>query len=507
MTSVDMLGRNHVLQRARAKGIEPAIEKFAAPPVFQGGVPVVPVAAIEFLRNRVPIPSRTIEKLVTTARRRGKAAVDELIRQLTEILDEELVRALRRGETIESFSRRLNAILERAGVGTAQPFRLETIFRTNATQAYTAGRIEQLEHPDIAEEFKWLQYNAVLDGATRPTHAAMNGRVFRSDSPVWDEWMPPNGFNSYAPDTIVGGRVESASKAWYLGPMVHVQTRRGTRLSVTVNHPVLTTRGFVPAGVLAKGDHLIVHEPSVEPLVTGARDRLPPAPLPPDRAVDDQNPPARIEDVFEAFAADGVRSSFAGARPLDFHGDGRFMYGQIHVVRPNGLLPHGADAARAQHPTEPMFVSGLGAATAVAHSLRMSAASGFVRLGRAAQLDAPAREPIADGRARGVKALGQLQHRYAAEILIDDVVRIQIVPWSGHVYDLQSPNGWIVANGLVSSNCRCSVTPVARDDIRAEGLSVSRKPPRFQGNTARPDVGFRFNGARALRRNPETGIG
>lgn len=245
-----MLGRNHVLQRARAKGIEPAIEKFAAPPVFQGNTPVVPTAAIEFLRSRVPIPTATIEKLVTTARRRGKAATDELIRQLTEILDEELVRALRRGETIQSFSRRLNAILERAGVGTAQPFRLETVFRTNATQAYTAGRIEQLEHPDVAEEFKWLQYNAVLDGATRPTHAAMNGRVFRADSPVWDEWMPPNGFN-----------------------------------------------------------------------------------------------------------------------------------------------------------------------------------------------------------------------------------------------------------------CRCSVTPVARDDIKAEGLSVSRKPPKFQGNTARPDTGFRFNGARALRRNPETGIG
>lgn len=244
-----MLGRNHVLQRARAKGIEPAIEKFAADP-FPGGKPVVPAEAIEFLRRRVPLPVRTIENLVTRARRRGKAAVDELIRQLMEQLDDELIRALRRGETIESFSRRLTALLERAGVGTAQPFRLETIFRTNATQAYTAGRIEQLEHPDIAEEFKWLQYNAVLDGATRPTHAAMNGRVFRADSPVWDEWMPPNGFN-----------------------------------------------------------------------------------------------------------------------------------------------------------------------------------------------------------------------------------------------------------------CRCSVTPVAQDDIRAEGLSVSRKPPKFQGNTARPDVGFRFNGAKALRRNPETGIG
>ena len=190
-----MLGRNHVLQRVRAKGIEPAVEKFAAPPVFQGNKPVVPVEAIEFLRDRVPIPSRTIEKLVTGSRRRGKAAVDELIRQLTELIDEELVRALRAGESVEQFSQRLDALLQRAGVGSATPFRLETIFRTNATQAYTAGRLAQLEHPDVAEEFQWLQYNAVLDGATRPTHAAMNGKVFRADSKIWDEWMPPNGFN------------------------------------------------------------------------------------------------------------------------------------------------------------------------------------------------------------------------------------------------------------------------------------------------------------------------
>ena len=28
----------------------------------------------------------------------------------------------------------------------------------------------------------------------RPEHEMMNGKVFRADDPVWDEWFPPNGY-------------------------------------------------------------------------------------------------------------------------------------------------------------------------------------------------------------------------------------------------------------------------------------------------------------------------
>ena len=34
-----------------------------------------------------------------------------------------------------------------------------------------------------------------MDNRTRPTHAAMNGKIFPIDSPVWDVIAPPNGFN------------------------------------------------------------------------------------------------------------------------------------------------------------------------------------------------------------------------------------------------------------------------------------------------------------------------
>lgn len=48
--------------------------------------------------------------------------------------------------------------------------------------------------PDVMELRPYWQYDAVNDSRTRPSHLAMDGRVFPADSPVWDTWFPPNGF-------------------------------------------------------------------------------------------------------------------------------------------------------------------------------------------------------------------------------------------------------------------------------------------------------------------------
>lgn len=71
--------------------------------------------------------------------------------------------------------------------------RLNVIFRTNAQGAYMAGRYEtQLANVDQAP---FWQYVAVMDGRTRPAHAALNGLVARWDDPIWRTIYPPNGFN------------------------------------------------------------------------------------------------------------------------------------------------------------------------------------------------------------------------------------------------------------------------------------------------------------------------
>ena len=37
-------------------------------------------------------------------------------------------------------------------------------------------------------------YDAVNDSHTRPSHLAMDGKVFPADHKIWDVWFPPNGF-------------------------------------------------------------------------------------------------------------------------------------------------------------------------------------------------------------------------------------------------------------------------------------------------------------------------
>ncbi len=73
------------------------------------------------------------------------------------------------------------------------PRRLETIYRTNIQSAMMAARYQQMLAN--ARFRPYWQYIAVMDGRTRPSHAALHGRVYRYDDPIWHCLFPPNGYN------------------------------------------------------------------------------------------------------------------------------------------------------------------------------------------------------------------------------------------------------------------------------------------------------------------------
>lgn len=88
----------------------------------------------------------------------------------------------------------------------------DTVFRTNVTSAFTAGRLRMASDPNIAQVIIALQYVAVLDSNVRPNHAAAHGIIATVNDPVWNRLSPPLGFNCRC-----GLRMISESEARRLG--------------------------------------------------------------------------------------------------------------------------------------------------------------------------------------------------------------------------------------------------------------------------------------------------
>jgi SPP1 gp7 family putative phage head morphogenesis protein len=108
-------------------------------------------------------------------------------------LKEGLISAAERGHTEATYIARVGEVLQAKGWAPNSPSRLKTIFRTNMQSAMMAGRWKQFQ--ETRESRPYLQYVAVMDARTRPSHAAMNGLVFHIDDPIWKTHYPPCGYN------------------------------------------------------------------------------------------------------------------------------------------------------------------------------------------------------------------------------------------------------------------------------------------------------------------------
>jgi len=125
----------------------------------------------------------------------------------------------------------------------------------------------------------------------------------------------------------------SLSRRWYAGEFIVIGTAAGDELTITPNHPVLTNRGWVPAGCLTEADD-VVRCTSVK------RDAV--------MVPDEDDVPPRVEDRFRAAMVDGlVAVPFASEH---FHGDAGD--GEVHVVPANSHLSTGPESTLSQHGQE-----------------------------------------------------------------------------------------------------------------------------------------------------------
>mgnify|MGYP003450839488 CR=1 FL=1 len=431
--------------------------------------------------------------------------------------------------------------------------RMETVLRTNVQTAYGTGSWRSFERNKKTQPY--LMWSAIDDSRVRPSHLAMDGYIAAVDDPIWRVWHPPAGYNSLLPWQRVSGRVFVGLKASYAGPVVEIVGQTGARLSVTAQHPILTSRGWIAAQDIQRGDQLVAYE---RPVRDGA--------VPADLHEDD--PPPTIEEVFNALAL-RARGTMPRAA-LHLHGDAEFLDGDVEVVAADRELMQRVQAARPKGIDQFLFALAGYAARQISRACALLViarralrgfaafagglqacggsapftdrhASGLHVLRQALAVYAESRFKVAQGRALAVEIADHVRDRlpeprwrapygpsrdeggglrfgtlgntrfadvfiggleinpnalrdalqaHASSVQFEDVVDVRLSYWSGHVYDLETASGNILAYGdtgqrhYVISNCRCTQIALTEKQAIARGYGKQATP------TVQPDPGF-----------------
>lgn len=168
-----------------------------------------PQGAIDYLQNKQLMPSLDWTEVLGKQHDRAFVVAQMVQLDLLEDVRKSLVGALEKGWTLEQWQAQIMPTMQAKGwwgkqirvdaagnareVQLGSPTRLRTIYETNIANAYERGR----SPPPTAAELErrpYVMYSAILDNRTRPHHAALHGRVFRRDDPMWSAIAPKNGY-------------------------------------------------------------------------------------------------------------------------------------------------------------------------------------------------------------------------------------------------------------------------------------------------------------------------
>lgn len=418
-----------------------------------------------------------------------------------------LDKGLRDGWSIRDMADRISETL---GGGRYADWRAKNIARTESGHALNAGRtvaadglIDEMADYGLDLKKVWL---SVLGTTTRAEHANLDGVpankqnrwVLAGVSVRWpgDVVLPPaQRCNCFPAGVLVSGDFTGAQRGWYEGRLTELITSSGVRLTVTPNHPIMTPKGWVSAGQLNPGDQVVCNRPKSNNF-SSASAGVDVSGIVGFEGENIERKPAPIGQVFGAFYAMSISIEVVSPKMDDFYGDGKFLYGDIEIVRANWKLLEDGESDLFEKRGDFVFVlssdSG-GISDELSDSPLMESG---VRIGSPATTVPCRPKPIEDVFFGSITPTGALTIGIAADwnsqfpkastqhastdselfaqalqgnaglIEVDNLVDVRNVDFSGHVYDLQSEAGVIVACnpnscntdiGIVASNCQCSV--------------------------------------------------
>ena len=150
-------------------------------------------AIAAFLARRLITPAE-YRQLSDAARARAfsvsRMTSDELVKRVRDLLGS----SLEDGGDYREFVNSVRSGEIDLGIAPTSAGYLENIFRTNTQTAYGAGRLRQMTDPVVVAARPFVEYRTARDSRVRPTHAALDGVVFRQDDPGWSRYNPPRGW-------------------------------------------------------------------------------------------------------------------------------------------------------------------------------------------------------------------------------------------------------------------------------------------------------------------------
>lgn len=121
------------------------------------------------------------------------ARTEELTAQMTRLI----TGAVERGDTVGTFLRAMDDVIERGELPAMTDAYLEMVFRTETANIYQRQRLASMNDPQLVDHIWGVELFAIDDDRSRPTHAATDGVFLKKGSAAYNAWLPgpPYSYN------------------------------------------------------------------------------------------------------------------------------------------------------------------------------------------------------------------------------------------------------------------------------------------------------------------------
>ena len=385
------------------------------------------------------------------------------------------------GQTTPEISRGVSNL-----INTQTRRQIDALVRTIANHTSSVARgLTYADNDELLEGYQWV---ATLDGRTTMICGSRDGKIY----PIYSTVKPPAHWNCVLGDTLITSAIgiSTVFKRVFKGEVITINTVSGNKLTVTPNHPILTSEGWRAAKLLSIGDKCFNQS-----LCKGVG------------SVDSDNNSGfkTAEDIFESFGgSSGVVSSEMEVSAPDFHGDG--VDDEIAEISSTSDLSAVFDAGIIEKVSNSVFSwrnmpfidSAIHRFSIFAFLVKTSSSAScrnvgffgkalsFLRscsvhssllLGRSiSQSDAAFSEDSLNGSWTDTEGLCDSPDSYAGGVFLDDIISIEVSDFSGHVYNLQTLDHCYSANGIITHNCRSTTIPIVKDAFNIGSKLTGSRP-------------------------------